>query len=168
MPLSHLARHALSQWITRLLAAVPIRSHATFAELLCACLVSPEGWVTRAITAICRPRHWTTCYTLLERGHVRTVPLARGSRESLPTWADGRNPLVDRAPLAVAFRAEPCPRRWRAADGFQITAVMPGGAGVEKTSSNGDVLGFYDPATKQAYLVADNIPRASVGRSCAA
>ena len=77
MPLAHLARHALSQWITLLLAAVPIRSRASFAELLCACLVSPEGWVTRAITAICRRRHWTTYYKLLERGHVRTVPLAR-------------------------------------------------------------------------------------------
>jgi hypothetical protein len=77
MPLSILARGYLSQWITRLLVAVPIRSRATFVELLCACLVSPQGWVTRAIAAICRRRHWTTYYQLIERGSVRTVPLAR-------------------------------------------------------------------------------------------
>ena len=77
MPLSSIARHHLSQWITLLLTSVPIRSRATFVELLCACLVSPEGWVTRAITAICRRRHWTTYYKLIERGSVRTVPLAR-------------------------------------------------------------------------------------------
>jgi len=77
MPLSSIARHLLSQWITLLLTSVPIRSRATFVELLCACLVSPEGWVTRAITAICRRRHWTTYYKLIERGSVRTVPLAR-------------------------------------------------------------------------------------------
>jgi hypothetical protein len=77
MPLATLARRCLSQWITSLLVAVPIRSRATFVELLCACLVSPEGWVTRAITAMCRRRHWTTYYKLIERGSVRTVPLAR-------------------------------------------------------------------------------------------
>ena len=77
MPLSSLARHHLSQWITLRLMSVPLRSRATFVELLCACLVSPEGWVTRAISAICRRRHWTTYYKLIERGSVRTVPLAR-------------------------------------------------------------------------------------------
>jgi hypothetical protein len=77
MPLSSIARHHRSQWMTLLLTSVPIRSRATFVELLCACLVSPEGWVTRAITAICRRRHWTTDYTPSERGSVRTVPLAR-------------------------------------------------------------------------------------------
>ena len=77
MPLSLLARGYLSQWISLLLVAVPIRSRATFVELLCACLISPEGWVTRAITAICRRKHWTTYYKLIERGSVRIVPLAR-------------------------------------------------------------------------------------------
>ena len=46
-------------------------------ELLCACLVSPEGLVTRAISSICRRCHWTTYYKLIERGSVRSVPLAR-------------------------------------------------------------------------------------------
>ena len=77
MPLSLLARSYLSQWISLILVAVPIRSRATFVELLCACLISPEGWVTRAITAICRRKHWTTYYKLIERGSVRIVPLAR-------------------------------------------------------------------------------------------
>lgn len=77
MLLSYLARSHLSLWISYLLSAVPIRARATFAELLCACLVSPEGWVTRAISAICRRCHWTTYYKLIERGSVRIVPLAR-------------------------------------------------------------------------------------------
>jgi len=79
MPLSSLARTHLSLWISQLLLAVPIRSRATFVELLCACLVSPEGWVTRAISAICRRKHWTTYYKLIERGSVRIVPLARAT-----------------------------------------------------------------------------------------
>jgi hypothetical protein len=77
MPLSSLARCHLSLWISLLLLAVPSRSRATFVELLCACLVSPEGWVTRAISAICRRKHWTTYYKLIERGSIRIVPLAR-------------------------------------------------------------------------------------------
>ena len=70
-------RRCLSSWITHLLTAVPIRSRATFVELLCGCLISPEGWVTRAISAIVRGRHWTTYYKLLERDSVRILPLAR-------------------------------------------------------------------------------------------
>ncbi len=33
--------------------------------------------MTRAISAICREKHWTTYYKLIERGSVRLVPLAR-------------------------------------------------------------------------------------------
>jgi len=77
MSFSHHSRQALSQWITALLPAVPIRSRATFVELLCACLVSPDGWVTRAISAIVRRCHWNTYYKLIERGSIRSVPLAR-------------------------------------------------------------------------------------------
>ena len=77
MSFSLRSRHFLSQWITALLPAVPTRSRATFVELLCACLVSPEGWVTRAIGSIGRRCHWTTYYKLIERGSVRSVPLAR-------------------------------------------------------------------------------------------
>lgn len=77
MSYAQTARLCLSNWITHLLTAVPFRSRATFVELLCGCLISPEGWVTRAISAIVRGRHWTTYYKLLERGSVRTLRLAR-------------------------------------------------------------------------------------------
>ena len=77
MSMPNLVCSNLSGWITFLLVAIPIRSHATFIELLCGCLVSPEGWVTRAISAINRGRHWTTYYKMLERGNVHVIPLAR-------------------------------------------------------------------------------------------
>lgn len=77
MSFSLRSRYFLSQWITVLLPAVPRRSRKTFIELLCACLLSPEGWVTRAIGSISRRCHWTTYYKLIERGSVRSVPLAR-------------------------------------------------------------------------------------------
>jgi len=77
MSFSLRSRHFLSQWITTLLPAMPTRSRATFVELLCACWVSPEGWVTRAIGSIGHRCHWTTYYKLIERGSVRSLPLAR-------------------------------------------------------------------------------------------
>lgn len=57
-------------------STVPIRSRASFVELLCGCMVSPDGWVMRAISAIARRRHGTTYYKLLGRGSLRTVRLA--------------------------------------------------------------------------------------------
>ena len=66
----------LSEWITFLLAAVPARSRRTFIELLCGCLMSQEGWVTRAISIIGRKCHWTTYFKLLERGSLKTQTLA--------------------------------------------------------------------------------------------
>jgi len=77
MTYTQTVRFHLSAWITHLLTAVPPRSRATFVELLCGCLISPEGWVTRAISAITRRSHWTTYYKLLERGSLRTLRLAR-------------------------------------------------------------------------------------------
>jgi len=77
MSYAQTVRLCLSSWITCLLTAIPLRSRATFVELLCGCLISPEGWVTRAISAITRGRHWTTYYKLLERGSVRTLRLAQ-------------------------------------------------------------------------------------------
>jgi len=76
MSYAQTVRLCLSSWITHLLHAVPLRSRATFVELLCGCLISPEGWVTRAISAITRRRHWTTYYKLLERGSLKTLRLA--------------------------------------------------------------------------------------------
>lgn len=66
----------LSEWISFLLAAVPPRSRRTFAELLVGCMLNPEGWVTRAIGAICREAHWTTYYKLIERAHVPVAELS--------------------------------------------------------------------------------------------
>lgn len=66
----------LSEWISFLLAAVPSRSRRTFVELLIGCMLNPEGWVTRAIGAICREAHWTTYYKLIERAHVSVVDLS--------------------------------------------------------------------------------------------
>jgi hypothetical protein len=77
MSYAQTVRLCLSSWITHLLTAVPLRARATFVELLYGCLISPEGWVTRAISPITRGRHWTTYYKLLERGSVRTLRLAR-------------------------------------------------------------------------------------------
>lgn len=66
----------LSNWITALLPAVPLRSRATFIELFCGCLLSEDGWVTSAISAIRRDKHWTTYYKLLQRGSIKTQALA--------------------------------------------------------------------------------------------
>lgn len=66
----------LSEWVSFLLVAVPPRSRRTFAELLIGCMLNPEGWVTRAIGAICREAHWTTYYKLIERAHVSVNALA--------------------------------------------------------------------------------------------
>jgi len=66
----------LSEWISFLLVAVPSRSRRTFVELLIGCMLNPEGWVTRAIGAICREAHWTTYYKLIERAHVSVADLS--------------------------------------------------------------------------------------------
>lgn len=66
----------LSEWITFLLGAVPLRSRLTFVELLCGCLMSQEGWVTQAISINGREKHWTTYYKLLKRGSIKTQALA--------------------------------------------------------------------------------------------
>ena len=66
----------LSEWITFLLGAVPLRSRLTFVELFCGCLMSQEGWVTQAISVIGREKHWTTYYKFLQRGSVKTQALA--------------------------------------------------------------------------------------------
>ena len=66
----------LSPWISFRLLAVPSRSRRTFVELLIGCMLNPEGWVTRAIGAICREAHWTTYYKLIERAHVSVAELS--------------------------------------------------------------------------------------------
>jgi hypothetical protein len=66
----------LSEWISFLLVVVPPRSRRTFVELLIGCMLNPEGWVTRAIGAICREAHWTTYYKLIERAQVPVADLS--------------------------------------------------------------------------------------------
>ena len=39
-------------------------------------MLNPEGWVTRAIGAICREAHWTTYYKLIERAQVPVADLS--------------------------------------------------------------------------------------------
>ncbi|HNO76376.1 MAG TPA: hypothetical protein PKG49_12455 [Nitrosomonas mobilis] len=78
MSYAQTARLCLSGRITHLLlTAVPMHSRATFVELPCGCLTSPEGWVTHALSTITRGRHRTTYYKLLECGSVRTLRLTR-------------------------------------------------------------------------------------------
>ena len=40
---------------------------SSFVELLCGCLMSQDGWVTRVISVIDRKCHWTAYFKLLER-----------------------------------------------------------------------------------------------------
>ena len=88
MPFHRLVALRLSEWISYFLTVVPPRSRRSFLELLCGCLISPEGWVTRALSSISLRCHWTTYYKLLERESLRTQALAiaqvRWLLQSLP------------------------------------------------------------------------------------
>lgn len=88
MPFHRLVSLRLSEWISYFLTVVPPRSRRSFLELLCGCLISPEGWVTRALSSISLRCHWTTYYKLLERESLRTQALAiaqvRWLLQSLP------------------------------------------------------------------------------------
>jgi hypothetical protein len=66
----------LSEWISFLLLAVPPRSRRTFVELLCGCLMSQDGWLTRVVGVIGRRCHWTTYFKLIERGSIKIQALA--------------------------------------------------------------------------------------------
>jgi len=76
MPFAVQACCLLSEWITFLLAAVAPRSRRTFIELLCGCLMSQDGWLTRAIAVVGRGCHWTTYFKLIARGSIQTLALA--------------------------------------------------------------------------------------------
>ena len=65
----------LSEWISFFLEVVPPRSRRSFVELLCGCLISSEGWVTRSIDSITRHSHWTTYFKLLESESLRAQAL---------------------------------------------------------------------------------------------
>ena len=57
----------------------------------------PEGWVTRAIGAICREAHWTTYYKLIERAQVPvadvSIRLLQLVQQVFP--AEGVNLIID-------------------------------------------------------------------------
>ena len=55
-------------WITFLLLALPIRTRATFFELLIGALIARSGHITQAVLRIPSPKHWTTFYKLIEVG----------------------------------------------------------------------------------------------------
>ncbi|MDD3761600.1 MAG: transposase [Acidithiobacillus sp.] len=76
MPFLRLVALRLSEWISYFLTVVPPRSRRTFLELLCGCLISPESWVTRALSSISLRSHWSAYYKLLERRSLRTQALA--------------------------------------------------------------------------------------------
>ena len=85
MSFQRLVTLRLSEWISYFLAAVPPRSRRSFLELLCGCLISPDGWVTRALSHISLRCHWTTYYKLLERESLRTQVLAIAQVRWLPS-----------------------------------------------------------------------------------
>jgi hypothetical protein len=81
MSLTQDVRRSLSDWISFLLVPVSSRSHRTFIELLFGAMLSPEGWVTRAISAISRGAHWTTYYKLIERAQIDIITLSQRTTE---------------------------------------------------------------------------------------
>lgn len=76
MSLAAQTRLLLSEWISFLLLAVSPRSRRALAELLIGCMLTPEGWVTRAIGANRREAHWTAYCKLIERAHVSVADLS--------------------------------------------------------------------------------------------
>ena len=84
----------LSEWISFLLLAVPPRSRRTFVELLCGCLMSQDGWLTRAIGVIGRQCHWTTYFKLIGRGSIKTQALANQLLRLLIRFTPAGLPMV--------------------------------------------------------------------------
>jgi len=84
----------LSEWISFLLLAVPPRSRRTFVELLCGCLMSQDGWLTRAIGVIGRKCHWTTYFKLIERGSIKIQALANQLLRLLIRFTPAGLPMV--------------------------------------------------------------------------
>jgi hypothetical protein len=96
-----------------------LRSRATFVELLCGSLISPEGWVTRAISAITRGRHWTTYCNLLERGSLRTLRIPQALFELVAS-------VLPAAILNLAIDDTLVPRQSENASGIPCDTNTPG------------------------------------------
>ena len=67
----------LCYWITFLSQALPLRSIATFIELLIGAMLSPTGFVTDAYLMLDMRNHWTSYYKWLQKGRWSWLALAR-------------------------------------------------------------------------------------------
>jgi len=67
----------LSDWLSFLAQSLPLRAVPTFLELLCACLISPTGFLTQALCSFPYQRHWSTYYFWLESARWSWLALAR-------------------------------------------------------------------------------------------
>lgn len=68
---------ALSNWITFLICALPIRAVPTFVELLCGCMVSSSGFVCQAWVSLEMRRQWGSYYKWLQTGRWSWLALGR-------------------------------------------------------------------------------------------
>lgn len=66
----------LCAWLTALVQAVPVRSSATFLELLIGAMVTDRGFVTEAILAISPRRRWHAYFKWIEGGRWSWVAVA--------------------------------------------------------------------------------------------
>ena len=69
--------HALFEYITFLVQALPLRSVPTFIELLIGAMLTQAGFVTQAWLAVNMHRHWTSYYKWLQKGRWSWVALGR-------------------------------------------------------------------------------------------
>ena len=67
----------LCHWITFLSKALPLRSVATFIELLFGAMLTPSGFVTEAYLMVNMRNHWTSYYKWLQKGKWSWLVLAR-------------------------------------------------------------------------------------------
>ena len=67
----------LCYWTTFLGQSLPVRSLGTWFELLIGTMVSKQGFVTEAIQAVKRQRHWSSYYKWLEQGQWSWLSLAK-------------------------------------------------------------------------------------------
>lgn len=67
----------LCYWITFLIEALPLRSIATFIELLIGAMLTPTGFVTEAYLMLDMRNHWTSYYKWLQHGKWSWLGLAR-------------------------------------------------------------------------------------------
>jgi len=67
----------LCYWITFLTEALPLRSVATFIELIIGAMLTPTGFVTDVYLMLDMQNHWTSYYKWLQHGRWSWLALAR-------------------------------------------------------------------------------------------